>query len=368
VSGDQPGATAGLDSGSRGELNRTFGPAATHVVWLMLSTVIGRGDDARAVVNGLFGDALAEQGSPLATPMTIRQAGTALAVERAGLARALPDATDHLCVLVHGLMCTESIWGFPDDSTTTYGSLLAVDHGVTPVYVRYNTGSHISTNGQDLAALLDQLVAAWPLPVHDISLIGHSMGGLVLRSACHYAPTHRHRRGWALFRQRWTAKVRRVVLIGTPNTGAPLEMLATVASSMLWSLPIPATRLAALGLDQRSAGIKDLRFGAIVDEDWLEQDPDARHRPTPHDVRPLRRADYLVIAGSLTAQPDNPLARVLGDALVRPASATGQLTPTTDEVASLFPGATSRVFPNTAHLALAADADVYREIDRWWPA
>lgn len=110
----------------------------------------------------------------------------------------------------------------------------------------------------------------------------------------------------------------------------------------------------------------DLRFGAILDEDWVEQDPDARHRPTPHRVRPLRRADYLVIAGSLTAQHDHPVTSVLGDALVTPASASGTLTSTPDEVATLFPGATIRVFPRTDHLALASDAAVYGEIDRWW--
>lgn len=340
--------------------------AASDRLWQVLAGVPGRGDDARAVVNGLFGDVLAEQGSPLATPMTIRQAGGALPLERAALARALPDATDRLCVLVHGLMCTESIWGFPEDAARTYGTLLAADHGVTPVYVRYNTGRHISINGQDLATSLDRLVASWPTRVRDITLIGHSMGGLVLRSACHYARARRHRR--ALFRRLWTAKVRRVVLIGTPNTGAPLEMLANVASSTLWSLPIPASRLAGLGLDQRSAGIRDLRFGAVLDEDWLEQDPDARHRPTPHRVRPLPRADYLVIAGTLTARTDHPIAVVLGDALVTPPSATGRLTPTAAQVANLFPGSTSRVFPKTAHMALAADAEVYREIDRWWPS
>ena len=335
----------------------------------MLAGIPGRGDDARAVLNGLFGDTLDAQGSPLATPMTVRRDGAALPLDRAGLAAALPDATGRVCVLVHGLMSTEAIWGFAGDGTTTYGTRLAADHGVTPVYVRYNTGRHISTNGQDLAATLDALVAAWPVRVREISLIGHSMGGLVVRSACHYAPSHRSRhgrRGSTWFRRPWTSKVRRVVLLGTPNTGAPLEVLANVVSATLWSLPIPATRLVGLGLDQRSAGIKDLRFGAILDEDWMEQDPDARHRPTPHRVRPLRRADYLVVAGSLTEQDGHPVTRVLGDALVTPPSATGRLAPSPEEAATLFPGATSRVFPKTGHLALAADAHVYDAIDQWW--
>ena len=48
-------------------------------------------------------------------------------------------------------MATESIWDFPGDPDTTYGSLLARDHGVTPIYLRYNTGQHISVNGRELA-------------------------------------------------------------------------------------------------------------------------------------------------------------------------------------------------------------------------
>ncbi len=217
-----------------------------------------------------------------------------------------------------------------------------------------------------LARLPDGLVRAWPVPVEEITLIGHSMGGLVVRSACHYGPTHRGRPVRSWFHRSWTARVRRVVLLGAPNTGAPLEMLATIASAALWALPLPPARLVGLGLGQRSAGIRDLRFGALLEGDWLEQDPDARRRPTPHRVRPLRRADYLLVAGHLAAQPDTVLARILGDALVTVPSATGRLAPTAEGDRSLFPGSTSRVLPSTSHLALAADPGVYGEIDRWW--
>jgi len=322
-------------------------------------------DEALAAVNGLFGDALADQGSTLAIPMTVRSGTEVLPLDRDGLAHALPLATPRIAVLVHGLMSTESVWGFPGDPGTTYGSLLARDHGVTPVSLRYNTGRHISINGREFARLLHHLVAAWPVPVRDITLIGHSMGGLVVRSACQYASATRSGRGLARFRRSWTSKVRRVVLIGVPNTGAPLEVLANLASATLWSLPIPTTRLAGLGLDRRSAGIRDLRFGAIADEDWVEQDPDARERPVPHRVATLRRAAYLIIAGSVTADPDHPVARVIGDMLVTASSASGTLSETTGE--GLFPGATARLFPKLTHIALAHRPEVYDEIDRWWP-
>ncbi len=256
------------------------------------------------------------------------------------------------------------MWRFPATASTTYGTLLARDHEVTPLTLRYNTGLHISTNGRELARLLNRLVAAWPVQVREIDLIGHSMGGLVIRSACHYASTLWPQGRHLPFGRPWTRKVRRVVLIGVPNTGAPLEVFVNLTSATLWSLPIPATRLVGLGLDHRSAGIKDLRFGAIVDEDWQEHDPSALERTQPHRVRRLRRASYLVIAGSVTADPEHPLARIIGDALVTSSSATGLVEDASGS--QLLPGATVRLFPQVTHLALAKSPEVYAAIDAWW--
>ena len=331
----------------------------------MLATLPGRRDDAVAIVNGLFGDAFDERDSRLATPMTIRAGSTVLPLDREALAdvlaAAVPNVGSRICVFVHGLMSTESIWRFPNDRATTYGTLLADDHDVTVLSVRYNTGRHISTNGRQLAHLLNHLVRAWPVRVGEINLIGHSMGGLVVRSACHYARTM-----WPLGRRlpigrRWTSKVRRVVLIGVPNTGAGLEAFVNSASAALWALPVPAARLVGLGLDRRSAGIKDLRFGAILDDDWLEYDPGTLHRPHPHRPLHLRRADLLVIAGSVAADPEHPVARVLGDALVTSSSAAGLA-----DHGELFHGATSLMYPKVTHNALAHHPDVYEAITDWW--
>ncbi len=351
---------SGIDEGSR----PTVG--ARSLLGL-LTSLPGRRDDAIAVVNGLFGDALDERDSPLATPMTVRAGAVVLPLDRgtrcAALAEAIPDATPRICLLVHGLMSTESVWRFPTDASTTYGTLLARDHGVTTLSLRYNTGRHISTNGRELAEILNWLMRAWPVRVQEINLIGHSMGGLVVRSACHYGRSVRGRH--LPVGRRWTSKVRRVVLIGVPNTGAPLEVIVNTVSAALWALPVPATRLVGFGLDRRSAGIKDLRSGAIADEDWLEHDPGARTPQHPYRALRLRRARYLTIAGTITTDPDHPLAKVIGDALVTSSSAGGLTGQAGAE--ELFPDATRHLFPKVTHIALAHHEDAHATIDAWWP-
>ena len=355
--------TVRLVTGVDSSVPPTEDSSGVGTVSRLVATLPGRRDDVVAILNGLFGDTLEDRGSRLATPMTIRAGDTQLPLDRQRLPEALAASKvgSRICVLVHGLMSTESIWGFPSDSSTTYGTLLAADRDVTVLSLRYNTGRHVSANGRDLAHLLNHLVAMWPVRVREINLIGHSMGGLVVRSACHYA-----RRAWPVGRRlpigrRWTTKVRRVVLIGVPNTGAGLEALVNSASAALWALPVPGTRLVGLGLDRRSAGIKDLRFGAIVDEDWVEQDPGARHRTHPHRLHRLRRADHLLIAGSVTADPEHPVARIIGDALVTSPSASGR-----SPDGELFPGATVQTFPGVTHNALAHHPDVYEAIATWW--
>lgn len=323
------------------------------------------GDDAVAIVNGLFGDALEDRESPIATPMTIRAGGTVLPLDRADergeLAALLPDATSRICLQVHGLMSTESIWGFGKDAATNYGSLLAQDHNMTPLSLRYNTGRHISTNGRELAQLLNLLMRAWPVRISEINLIGHSMGGLVIRSACHYAGGQRPLGRRLPIGRRWTAKVRRIVLIGVPNDGAGLEVMVNSASSAFRAMPLRPTQLIGIGLDQRSAGIKDLRFGAIHDEDWAEHDPASPNRIHPHRVHRLRRANHLVVAGSVTADPEHRVSQMIGDALVTSASAAGLV-----DSGELFPNAEVHMFPKLTHNKLAHNQEVYAAIADWW--
>jgi triacylglycerol lipase len=328
------------------------------------------GTNVRAVLNGLFGDDLAERQSSHAIPVSFHDvSGAELPLDRAGLRDAVPHATGRLCVLVHGLMASDSFWRFGGDGRVTYGELLAQEHGVTPVYVRYNSGRHVSTNGRELAAKLQRLVRAWPRRVREVDLVGHSMGGLVVRSACHYgrhaATVSDRLRGV----RPWATKVRRVVLLGVPNSGASLEVIANLTGASLWSLPLPVARLIGAGLDRRSEGIKDLRWGAVVDEDWVERDPGGTERPERHPVHVPRRAAHLVVAGSLASQAgtDGPglIDRVVGDPLVTPSSAVGELG---GEGPGLFPNLSVSFCPGVNHIALATSPQVYDEITRWWNA
>ena len=179
--------SGGVDDATAANAAQITTPATAERVYHLLRSLPGRGSDVLAAVNGLFGDELAHRGSSLAIPMSLRtRDGQEVSPERKALATTLPQISGRLCVLVHGLMSTESVWGFPGRPDLTYGELLARDRGLTPLYVRYNTGRHISTNGRELASMLRTLVAEWPVRVREIALIGHSMGGLVVRSACHY--------------------------------------------------------------------------------------------------------------------------------------------------------------------------------------
>src|SRR5579864_6201975 len=266
----------------------------------------------RAVVgalNGIWGDTLAKRHNGLALKMTLRAHGRDVPLTAAGIRAAYPHATARLVVFTHGLCDTDDAWMLGAARHVPYGYRLQAELGYTPLYVRYNTGLHISENGRQLAALLDQVTQAWPVPIHEIALIGHSMGGLVGRSACHYSD-----------RGEWCAKVRHVFTLGAPHLGAPLEQAAHAASHVLGRLP-ETRALFAHPLNLRSVGIKDLRYGYLVDECWEGQDCDAFLRNTSRDIPFLRTANHYFICATLSRDPGTLSARIIGDLLVLQASA-----------------------------------------------
>ena len=276
------------------------------------------GSATLGAVNGLYGNHLAERGNRLALAMEVRRGAAAVPVTPEGLADAFPDATSRVAVFIHGLCETDEAWRqFPLGgdrgacrTRRTYGERLRDELGFTPVHVRYNTGLRISRNGRELALLLDELVHGWPTGVAELVVVGHSMGGLVARSACHYGA----RDGRA-----WVGAVRHVFSLGAPHLGADLEKGVNV---LAWALArVPETRGLSSFLNARSVGMKDLRFGACTDEDWRGVDPDEFLRDRCQEVPFLAGANYYFIAASVR---EGPVGTLIGDLLVRVSSASGR--------------------------------------------
>jgi pimeloyl-ACP methyl ester carboxylesterase len=263
-----------------------------------------------AVLNGVLGDYLVASGNRLAIAMQVRQAGMNVAITGAALANAFPDSGRKIAVLVHGLCMNDLAWTREGHD---HGKALAQDLGYTPIYLRYNSGQHISTNGREFADLMEALLHAWPQPVERLAVIGHSMGGLLARSACHHATGARHE---------WPKRLDDLVFLGTPHLGAPLERAGAWVDFLLGISPYTAP-LARLG-KIRSAGIKDLRHAHLRDEDWART-------PSRENVRHPRRQLPLpagvrcyAVAASKQARPNPSGASIRGDGLVPVNSALGR--------------------------------------------
>jgi pimeloyl-ACP methyl ester carboxylesterase len=338
---------------------------ATRLIGALADGVLGRRrvDDGRALsstprgalvvgaVTGLIGDALERDGSDLAEPMSVRLGGRPVSLDADALAAAFGEPTGRLAVFAHGLMESEFAWQLgagPDGDS--YGTRLRRELGFTPIELRYNTGRHISESGLELADLLEELVAAWPVEVERIALIGHSMGGLVSRSACHQAAV----RGDA-----WVEHVRHVISLGTPHMGAPLAQGVHWASAALHALP--ETRPLASFLRRRSAGIRDLRQGSLVDADWLDRDPDALRVVACEEVPLLEGATHCFVAATVTSNPRHPVARLVGDYLVLEASASGRAR----DRRIPFEAEHGMVVGGAHHIALLNHPAVYEQLRDW---
>jgi hypothetical protein len=310
---------------------------------------------ALAVLNGLWGDTLARRHPELALAMTVRAAGVEVPTTVGGLAAAYPAATSRIAVFVPGLSETEQYWSLSSrrhygTEHSTHGSRLQRDLGYTPVYVRYNSGLHISDNGARLAWLLDEVVAGWPVTVEEIVLVGHSMGGLVARSACHHAASGGHP---------CVPLIRHVFCLGTPHLGAPLEK-GVNAIAWLAAL-VPESRPLARLTNLRSAGVKDLRYGSLVEQDWRDCDPDEFLRDRCTEVPFLPHAAYYFIGTTVTAQRDHPLARIIGDLFVQFPSASG----TGRRRRIPFEPDNGRHLGGLHHFDLLNHPDVYHQIRTW---
>ncbi|SOC50373.1 PGAP1-like protein [Blastococcus aggregatus] len=318
-----------------------------------------RGRAVLGFLNGAHGDLVQQAAPGLDLGMTVRVAGRAVLPDADSLRTAFPEATGRIAVFLHGLTETEDSWAYGAEKhhgrrDVTYGSLLQADLGLTPVYLRYNTGRHISDNGDSLAALLADLVAAWPREVQDLVVVGHSMGGLVARSALHQACD-----GTAEA-QPWTHLVRDTITLGSPHLGAPLER--GVHRLTLQLARFPETRPLARVLSLRSVGIKDLRHGTLVEDDWAGRDLDGPE-PAIRTLVPLHHgARHFVVMATLSPNTSGRLADLFGDLMVSPRSAAGD---TGDDDRLAFPGDHVERVGGLHHFGLLDHPRVYAAIRRW---
>jgi hypothetical protein len=297
--------TGAIVRGGAGALSRTRPQDAPSIAEKPLGRI------AVGAVNGMWGDRLDGDRGPLEIGMAVRRRGRDVALDAGSLAAAFPDAAPRVAVFLHGLCETEDSWRLHARRSVPYGDALRTELGYTPVYVRYNSGLHISHNGRRLSALLDELTANWPAEVAEIALIGHSMGGLLARGACHYAGESGA--------GSWRERVRHVFMLGTPHKGAPLELGANAVCHA--AARFPELRPFAAPIRVRSVGVKDLAYGYVVDADWQGHDQDAFWTNTGTDVPFLTTANHYFVSATLSREADAPLGRLVGDLLVLRASA-----------------------------------------------
>lgn len=309
-----------------------------------------------AILNGVVGDHLVASGNPLATGMSLRHQGQPFHWDVEPHPAHLAGAGGKVLILIHGLCMNELQWhAEADGAAVDHGQMLADTLGYTPVYVRYNTGLHTSQNGHALAAELEQLLLHWPVPVEEITVLVHSMGGLVIRSAVHYAC----RDGLA-----WPGVLRNIVFLGTPHHGSPLERAGSWADTLLASTPFTAP-LARLG-HVRSAGITDLRWGNVLDDDWQGHD---RFRRKPDTRQPLPLPDGVTcyaVAATLAAERGALAERLTGDGLVPLDSALGHHEDPQRRL-QFAPGR-QHVFYRMGHMELLSRPEVGRQVLQWLQA
>lgn len=302
-----------------------------------------------AALNGVLGDHLTETANPLAITMRWRSDGKPLAPTPEALAAAFPKPSTKIAVLVHGLCMNDLQWTRRGHN---HGTALARDLGYTPVYLHYNTGQHVSTNGRALTELLEALVAAWPLAVEELAIVAHSMGGLVARSAHHYGTLAGHA---------WPRRLRKLVFLGTPHHGAALERGGHRLHCAFDKTPYtaPFARLGTI----RSAGITDLRHGNVLDEDWEGRD---RFRHGDDGRRPVplpEGVDCFTIGATTGRFPGDLRGRLLGDGLVSLASALGRHRD--PRLTLAFPRSHQWIACDRGHFDLLSCPEVYGRIREW---
>jgi pimeloyl-ACP methyl ester carboxylesterase len=287
-----------------------------------------------SAINGIYGDHLERTRNPLAIEMSLHHRGRRVDPENP--AAVLSDATGRVLIFVHGLCLNEHHWAREEQA---HAETLAADLGYTALYLRYNSGLSIAANGRAFADLLEAQLRRWPAPVQELAIVGHSMGGLVTRSACHYGRLANHD---------WPQALRNLMFLGTPHHGAPLERGGHRLDYVMELSPYVAP-FTSLG-KSRSAGIADLRYGSITDDEQ-----EFVHLP--------QGVDCYALAATLGVRRGLVADRLVGDGLVPLDSALGQHKDACRTLA--IPKKRQWVGYEMGHLELLSRPEVYAQLRDW---
>jgi pimeloyl-ACP methyl ester carboxylesterase len=302
-----------------------------------------------SILNGVIGDYLEEKKNPLNIKMQFRHQSKTIQLDSKSIEEISPTINGKILLLAHGSCMNDIQWTRKEHN---HGVVLAQELGKTPIYLNYNSGRHISSNGQELNDLLEKLLLYWPVPVEELVIISHSMGGLVTRSALYYG--QQQQKGW-------TAHLKKMVFLGTPHHGSPLERTGNYLDIILENIPYakPFARLGKI----RSAGVTDLRYGNLIDEDWQGNDrfeiqgDQRQYIPLPEEI------ECYSIAADLGKATASVSPRILGDGLVDVKSALGQHRDPTKNLN--FEELNTWVAYESSHLDLLSSPKIYAKMKTW---
>ena len=349
--------TSSLTKFTYGNIKKT-----THVVGKRINKVLekyasvmgeieltNRRENRQSFLNGVIGDYLEENNNPLKITMQFRYQGSSIFINKENLAKKYPVIKSKVLLMIHGLCLNDSHWNINEHN---HGEKLAKELGFTPIYLYYNSGRHISTNGQNLNELLEELVLGWSIPVEELIILTHSMGGLISRSAIYYGEKQQ---------KTWIKYLKKIFFLGTPHHGAPMEVIGNYFETTLKIIPYtrPFARLGRI----RSAGVTDLRFGNLLDDDWENRNRFKLEGDKRCSVPLPEKIECYSIAATVSKETKVKNPKLKGDGLVEVASALG-IHKNKNKNLNFKKNNTWIAYENK-HIDLLSSLDVYSKIKDW---
>ena len=303
----------------------------------------------RAVLNGVIGDYLKKNENPLMINMQFRHQAKVISLDSKSIEKAYPTINGKILLMVHGSCLNDIQWTRKEHN---HGMALAKELHKTPIFLHYNSGLHISTNGQEFNELLEELVLHWPVPVEELVIIAHSMGGLVSRSALYYGQQ---------MQKSWTKYLKKIIFLGTPHHGAPMAKAGNFLDVALEAIPYakPFARLGKI----RSAGVTDLKYGNLLDQDWQNNDRFKIQGDQRQNISLPERVECYSIAGIACKETGSKSSKLLGDKMVGVKSALGQHKNPDKNLH--FKKENTWIAYESSHSELLSNPKIYTKIKSW---